>query len=166
MARSCTVCQHPAIQAINAALVGGASCRELALIHSLSPDALERHRAAHLPKAMAHAQEAADVAHGDDLLGQVRTLQTRALTILDTAEGGGDLRTALGAIREARGCLELLARLLGELSDQPVINLLVSPEWHQTRAVILQALAPHADARLAVAAALTTLESTTKGESS
>jgi hypothetical protein len=58
-------------------------------------------------------------------------------------------------IREARGCLELLAEMEGELHRQPVVNVLIAPEWLQLRMVILQALAPFPDARAALATTLT-----------
>ena len=87
------------------------------------------------------------------MLSQVKHLQTRALTILDKAEGAGELRTALGAIREARGNLELLAKLLGELDERPV-NVIISPEWLELRTVIVGALEPYSEARGAVLEAI------------
>ncbi len=54
--------------------------------------------------------------------------------------------------------MELLAKLAGQLKDAPTVNILVSAEWQGLQAVILQALEPHAGARLAVAEALTTVE--------
>ena len=62
------------------------------------------------------------------MLRQVRALQSKTLSILLQAEGAGDLRTALAAIREARGNVELLAKLSGELDERPVVNLDLSPE--------------------------------------
>ena len=56
--------------------------------------------------------------HGDSLLNQVRSLQGKALAILVQAEAAGGLRTALGAVREARGNLELLAKMLGLMNDK------------------------------------------------
>jgi hypothetical protein len=100
------------------------------------------------------AQAAEEVAQADTLLEQVGDLQERALAILDKAEEAGELRTALGAIREARGNLELLAKLLGELDERPVVNLSVSPEWLELRAVIVTALEPHPEALRAVVGAL------------
>ena len=100
------------------------------------------------------AQAAEEVAQADDLLEQVRDLQSRALAILGKAESAGDLRTALGAIREARGNLELLARLLGELNEQPVVNLNLSPEWLELRAVIVTALEPYPEAKEGVLRAI------------
>ena len=117
-----------------------------------SKTALIRHKE-HLPPTLAKAQEAAEAAHAGTLLEQVRDLQGRAFSILGRAEKAGDLRTALGAIREARGNLELLARLLGELQEAPV-NVLILPEWITMRAALLTALDPFPVARLAVAQAL------------
>jgi hypothetical protein len=100
------------------------------------------------------AQEIVEVAQADALLAQVRTLHRRALAILDQSERAGDLRTALGGIREARGCLELLGRLEGEL-PAPHLVLLADPAWLALQATILQALDPFPAARQAVAEALT-----------
>jgi hypothetical protein len=67
---------------------------------------------------MLKALEAREVRHGEDLLGQLGELQEKALRILDRAEASNDLRGALLAIREARGCLELGAKLRGELIER------------------------------------------------
>ena len=77
-------------------------------------------------------------------------MHRRALSILDTAEGAGDLRTALGGIREARGCLELLGRLEGDL-EPPTVNVMVTQQVIEVQTLILQALAPFPAARMAVA---------------
>jgi hypothetical protein len=147
MARTCTVCSNPEREAIDEALVSGESTGVLAgRYRTIDERALRRHRANHLPAALARAHEAEEVSRADDLLSQVRGLQDRALAILDEAEAAGELRTALGAIREARGNLELLAKLLGELDERPV-NVLLSAEWLELRAVIVGALAPHQEAR-------------------
>jgi hypothetical protein len=116
--------------------------------------ALHRHKSDHLPAELGRARDAAEVARADDLLGQVRELQGRAMSLLDTAEEAGDLKAAVGAIREARGCLELLARLTQQIGDAPVINLLIMPEWLALRTAILAALEPFPDARLSLASAL------------
>lgn len=78
-----------------------------------------RHKANHLPAKLVMAVKAAEVVEADNLLHQVGDLQRRALAILDKAEETGELRTALSAIREVRGNLELLAKLLGELEERP-----------------------------------------------
>jgi hypothetical protein len=154
MPRSCTICEHPEREAIDRALVGDSSNLSLSSVFAVSEQALRRHKANHLPAKLVMAQAAEEVAQADDLLAQVRDLQAKALGILNKAEEAGELRTALSAIREARGNLELLAKLLGELDERPQVNLLVSPEWIELRAVIVGALEPYSDARGAILRAL------------
>ena len=154
MPRKCTVCAHPEREAIDAALVAGDSYRRIAAQFALSATSLRRHKKNHLPEALARAQDAHEVAQADDLLAQVRELQERALAILTKAERSGELRVALTAIREARGCIELLGKLAGELQQEGTVNIVLAPEWLALRTTILAALAPHPDARLAVARAL------------
>jgi len=153
--RSCSVCTHPKREEIDRALVDGVSSGMLAgRYRTFGERAVRRHRANHIPTTLAKAVEAAEVAEAGSLLEQVEDLQQRALAILEKAEDAGELRTALSAIREARGNLELLARLLGELNDNPVINLTISPEWVELRTLIVGALQPHPDALSDVVAAL------------
>ena len=154
MPRSCSVCEHPEREAIDKALVAGEANTRLSSVFAVSEQALRRHKDKHLPAKLVMAQAAEEVAQADDLLGQVRDLQARTLAILEAAESTSQHRTALGAIREARFNLELLAKLLGELDERPVVNLNLSPEWLELRAVIVTALEPHPDARGAVLRAL------------
>jgi hypothetical protein len=144
--RSCTICEHPDREAIDEALVGGASNRSVASLYDVSEAAVRRHKANHLPAKLVMAQAAEEVAQADDLLGQMQDLQSRTLAVLEAAETTNQHRTALSAIREARSNLELLAKLLGELDERPVVNLSVSPQWLELRAVIVAALEPHPDA--------------------
>jgi hypothetical protein len=144
-----------AIQAqVFEALVGGASNRSLASLYDVSEAAVRRHKGKHLPAKLVMAHAAKEVAQADTLLGQVRDLQSRTLAILEAAEETKQHRTALGAIREARSNLELLAKLLGELDERPQVNLLISPEWLELRAVIVTALEPHPEALRSVVGAL------------
>jgi hypothetical protein len=154
MPRSCTVCEHAEKNAIDRALVGSVSNRSVASIYDVSEAAVRRHKANHLPAKLVMAEQATEVVEANNLLDQVGDLQRRALAILDKAEETGELRTALSAIKEARGNLELLAKLLGELDERPVVNLNISPEWLELRAVIVGALEPHPEALSAVVGAL------------
>ena len=124
MPRRCTICIHDERDAINKALITSETFRTIAHLFACSEDALKRHKRDHLPVALANAREVQETVVADGLLDQVRSLQTRALSILGKAEAAGDLRTALVAIRETRGAVELLAKLLGELKDQTVIVIL------------------------------------------
>jgi hypothetical protein len=156
MPQRCSICIHPQRDAINAALLAGEPLRAIAGRFGTSRPALQRHKAEHLPVKLAEAQAAAEAARADSLLDQVRALQAKTLGILDKAERAGDLRTAIAAIREARGNVDLLARLAGELRNETTVNvaLAATPEWSQLRALILRAVEPFPDARLALAEAL------------
>ena len=155
MPRRCTICASDKLDEIDRMLVEGRkSRRKIASECGVSEASLRRHAGRHLPDALAVSAKAERVANGDDLLNQVRDLQRRAVAILDRAETEGDHRVALAAIREARGCLELLGLLAGELQDRQTVNVLINPQWVEIRGAILQALEPHAAARDAVTVAL------------
>lgn len=173
MPRACTICANPQRDAIDKALSQGDSYRQVAPRFAVSPDATKRHAAAHLPKRLSRAKAAREIAGADQLLDELRKLYARAHGILDTAETGvstvvrgkgedsvveiPDLHAATKAIREARGCLELVAKVTGLLKDQGpqvTVNLVTSPEWATLRRVLLTALRPYPEAMAAVLAAL------------
>jgi len=158
MPRACTICTHADLHTIDRALVAGEALRSISDRFTVSKTALIRHKDAHLPATLTKAREAEEVVRAGELLSQVRELQGRTLSILTVSEETGDLRTALVAIREARGNLELLAKLLGELNDSPTVNVLVSPLWVEIRTVLLETLGPYSEARSAVAERLLELE--------
>jgi signal transduction histidine kinase len=154
MPRVCTICEHPERGAIDRALVGGASNRSAASLYDVSEAAVRRHKGNHLPAKLVLAEKAAEVADADNLLDQVGDLQRRTMAVLQAAETSHEHRTALAAIREARGNLELLAKLIGQLDERPVVNLNVSPEWLELRTVIVGALQPYSEARESVLSAI------------
>ncbi len=154
MPRTCTICEHPERETIDRALVGETSNLSVSSLFGVSESAVRRHKGNHLPATLARAKEAEELAHADDLLADVRDLQARTLAILEAVEGTREHRIALSAIREARSNLELVAKLLGELDERPVVNLNVSAEWLELRAVIVGALEPYSDARGAVLRAI------------
>ena len=154
MTRRCTVCDHPDRSLIDTTLVERQPFRNIAERFRLSPTTLHRHAQNHLPATLARARDAQEVARGDDLLAQVEGLRDRAMGVLTRAEAAEDLRAAVSAIKEARGCVELLAKMCGELRDGQTVNIIMTPEWGRTRGVILAALADHPDARQSVALAL------------
>ena len=154
MSRRCSICDHPQSEAIDAAVIAGASYRDIAAWHGVTTSSLSRHVRGHLIKTLAAARNAEVVANGDDLLAQVASLSRQAQRIKDKAEREGDLKTALAGIRELCRLIELLAKLRGELDERPVVNVLVSPQWIEVRAVLLEALSSFPQARAAAAAAL------------
>jgi hypothetical protein len=124
----------------------------------LSDTALFRHKTNHIPASLTSASRAVEISRADDLLAQVHDLRERAKALLDTAEAAGDLKIALHGIREVRSCIELLARLEGELHDRTTVNIFVAPEWLELRAAMAAALRPFPAATDAVVSALIRLE--------
>ncbi len=158
MPRRCTICTHKSRPEIDQALVARRPFRHIAAQFHVSTSALVRHHDDHMPAALVKAQEATEAAQADALLAQVVDLRDKALGVLSKAEEADDLRTAVSAIREARGCVELLGKLAGQLKDAPTVNILISAEWRAVQAAILAALGSYPEARLAVTAALAEVE--------
>lgn len=172
MARRCSICDHPKRDIIDQALVSNAVLRGITREYGVSEDALTRHKKSHIPELLSRAQEiqdnkavmvaevarakeAMETGQANNLLQQVKDLINRTDGIYEKAEEAGDLRTALTAIRESRGNLELLGKLIGELQDSGVtVNIYNNPEWMELRALILNVLEPYSEAKEALADAL------------
>jgi len=152
--RTCTVCGHPERHAIEKALVAGGAYRDIAGRYNLTKSAVERHKADHLPAALVAAAGVTETRQSLDVLQQLRTINAAALTVLRDARTAGDGDLALKAIDRIHRQVELQAKLLGDLDERPVVNVLLSPEWQQLRGQLVAALAPFPEARVAVAAVL------------
>ncbi len=160
MARRCTVCDHLRREEIDRQLICGEPYRNIAERFSLSLGSIARHKESHIPAALVEAQEAGEVAQADDLLSQVKALQSEAQSILGEARAAGNLKTALMGIGKAKECLELLFKVEGRLQDQQSVQVNVnldifhSPEWRQVGAMLAEVLAPYPDLRGEIAARL------------
>jgi len=128
MAKQCTICTHPQKNEIDRAALTGTSYRDIARNFGTSHSAVHRH-SRHLKHGVAAVAEQDPVAYGRTVLAQTRALGDRAIAILNRAEEQGDWRAATGAIREARNCLEFLARLRGEVVGRHMhLHAQASPE--------------------------------------
>lgn len=154
MPRRCTICDHSQRAEIDSALMEGTTFRDIARQWRVSKDAVARHKADHIPVALAKAKRAEETTQGDTLLEQLLSLNRETLDILSTARAENDDELALKAIAKAEKQIELQAKLLGELQEGPTLNIFLLPEWQQLRALIISVLAPYPQARLAVANAL------------
>ncbi|CAN5767182.1 hypothetical protein BH23CHL2_BH23CHL2_25000 [soil metagenome] len=156
----CSICTHPNRQAIDRLLVTRqSSYRDIAGQYDVSRGALTRHRRDHLPALLAKAYEAEKV-QADDLLREARALRGKTYRLLNRAEKEGDLKTALSGVRTGLACIELLARMRGELQTPATINVLAMPEYRTIIHVLRQ---QYPDAALAVSDALAGLEPSNDG---
>jgi len=152
--RGCSVCLHPDAVLINEALVvQGTSNRAITRQYDLSKDAVRRHRE-HIPNMLAQASRAEEVAQADSLLDRLEALQSRTEGILSRVEGTDNYQASLGAIREMRSNLEVIGEVTKELNRTPTLNLTLSPEWLELRALIVRAMEPFPEAREGILRAL------------
>jgi hypothetical protein len=155
MPRSCTICTHDHRDEIDRSLSDPSrAIARLAAEYRVSEDALSRHKANHLIPEMRNAM-ALDIELRDvDVLEEMKSLYHRMRQHLTAVEGSDNWKAIQGFHSEARRDLELLAKLLGELDERPVVNLHLSPEWIELRAVIIGALEAHPSARESVLRAI------------
>ena len=154
MPRTCTICTHPEVHAIDGALVAGQSFRNIAEQYGKSATALFRHKSDHLPAVLVTGQAVREEAHALDVVKQLRDINAATLAILEDARDTHQSALALKAVDRVQKQIALQAKLLGELQDGKTVNVLVAPEWVSLRATILVALVPFSDAREAVVEAL------------
>lgn len=142
MARTCTVCRHPQRQSIDTALAAAQDpFRTLGAQFGLSPAALRRHKKNHIRAALVRAQARIDLAGARSLLDYIRALQARSAALLEKAEAAGDLRAALGALRELRGIAELTIRA-ADRSEESIPRAVVKTYVQQVIDVLHEFVAP------------------------
>lgn len=144
MPRPCSICDSPDLAKINAELLKGTPYTEITEQFHIARGTLSRHRqhmqvsdAAMKAAERLKEEEIALVTTGDtDVIGQVRDLGTRAERILSDCEKDKDRKHEIAAMREARGLLELQARLMGRLGPNTAVqvnvdarSLTTAPEW-------------------------------------
>jgi hypothetical protein len=113
--KPCSICARPDRPEIDKALVTGVSLRELESRHTgTTRSALDRHRK-HIPSALTQAKQAEQVADATSLLSRVERLMSRCEQSFERANRDGKWAGAAMFAREIRACLELLAKLSGEL---------------------------------------------------
>ena len=151
MPRTCSICSHEHRDALEDAFIAGQAKRRIASRYSVTERAVRYHMREHLPALLALARDAERAARADTLLDRMEALQSQTLAILDAPE---DQRTALAAIAQARRNLELIGEVTRELDRAGTINLELSVEWQEVKAVLVNTLASYPEAQQAVFKAL------------
>lgn len=163
MALRCTVCAHPERAAIDLALVGGSSERTIAGRYDLTRSSVQRHRSAHIKRAVARASRAAsarEVQIGASILDRAEHVYADMRSRLEAIATGEDPKGAASVARSILTSLSLQAELRGELQRGGTVNVLVDQrgrpreEWARMLSTITAALQPYPEAAAAVARAL------------
>jgi hypothetical protein len=173
LSKKCTICTHGHRSQIEIGLVHHVPMRVLAQRFGVSPDALHRHRHNHSSPQVAAAilaaqkpteidLEALQSSESEGLLAQLIAQRARLQVYADQISDVGDYKGAAAIERAVTTNLELTAKLLGQLVQRHEVrstSLLVSPDYLQLRAVLVNALRPFPEAARAVGSALHELES-------
>jgi hypothetical protein len=123
MPRQCVVCVHPKRDEINRKLLEvGASPSKVAAAYGLAHSSVDRHKRNHLKVSSVAVSEAANARV---VIGYAHKLYERSVAVLDRAEailaspkaGPGSVQAAASSVREVRGSIELLAKLV--VTDEP-----------------------------------------------
>ena len=87
----------------------------------MSLSALDRHKS-HLPGTIVKARQAEVACEATSLLARVESLMQESEKIAAAAKLEKNWAAATSALREARGCLELLGKLRGELQQPSALH--------------------------------------------
>jgi len=131
MPKCCKVCRADNVKEIDKAIIEGETLQNIADKFHFHISTLSRHKQ-HIANKINTYTVLADAQEGGIVLQRIEVLLQKANDLLDKAELSGDIKTALIAIRETRGCLELLAKATGQFTPEtiliqvePVLNTLV-----------------------------------------
>ncbi|MCH9650806.1 MAG: hypothetical protein K0U98_21440 [Deltaproteobacteria bacterium] len=97
--------------------------------------------------------------HAIDVMQQLKAINAACLEVLRQARADGKHSILLRAVDRIARQIELQAKLLGQIQDTQTVNIAILPEWHGIRQMVLEALQPYPEARIAVARALKGAES-------
>src|SRR5215212_3789333 len=155
MTRTCTVCTHKDVRAINRALIDRVAYRRIAARFSVSETAVRRHNAEHLPELLSKAYKAQEIAEANSLLDRLEGWAKRIEDAIEKVEDDYNYAEFWRGVSVLRGYLELIGEITKKLDCKPQVNVLIAPQVQQ---VILDALYPYPEARQAVADGLAALE--------
>lgn len=163
MAPKCSVCTHEFAEEIDRLLVGGEPYRAIAKRYGMSSTSVMRHRQAHVSEALTPVVVGVESSVGPVVatLDRLERLVAETERVLLTARQESKPAQVLAAVKEARQCVEVIAKVRGELASGPtvqVVNLQTAPEWLAIRGALINALAPFPEAERAVVRAIEAVE--------
>jgi hypothetical protein len=118
MPQTCSICRHTKRSRIEELLLRNTPLRKIAEQTGTSAWAIHRH-GKHIAKLLANSNErkAREASKAETLLDRVEILLTECRAIATAARKDRAWSAACSALREVRSCVELLARLKGELAQ-------------------------------------------------
>jgi len=120
--KTCGACTHPKREDIENMLLRRIPMSKISTETGLSLATIFRHKQ-HIASMMVPAVRAREASDADTLLDRVENVVTQCQNIATKAEKRKEWASAVKALREVKSCLELLARLSGELQAATNISL-------------------------------------------
>ena len=163
MSRTCSICNDPNCDEIDRLGRLGDSTAKIAQEFALSYDALYRHfKADHHIRDVTAIPTTSELATSEDIYKEIGNWHVEARDLHQKAKADGDLKVALLGLDKALRCLELMAKMHGQIQEQNIrINLqasiYTSPEWSKVGDILAFLLAPHPELRSQVARELLAL---------
>lgn len=169
---NCQVCQSPHRHSVDVALAHGLGHDAIGKRFGLSPHSVQRHGKNHLsPQMRAAVQhalhpsavdlDALKVSEGEGLIHNLIHQRARLAQHIELAIETGDASAAIRGEAAITANLQLVSKLLGVLvnvTETRHQHLLTHPDYLRLREVLLKALAPFPEARIAVGRALAGIE--------
>jgi hypothetical protein len=169
---ACQVCNSPHRHSVDVALAHGLGHDAIGKRFNLSPHSVQRHGKNHLsPQMMAAVQhalhpsavdlDALKVSEGENLLHHLVHQRARLANHIELAVAIGDPGAAIRGEGAITNNLQLVSKLLGVLVNVHETrhqHILTHPDYLRLREVLLKALAPFPEARIAVGRALAGIE--------
>lgn len=118
MSKVCRVCSHPRRLDVDREIVAGGNLTSISEKYGVPYYSIHYHKEHHLSRQILKHAEIREILHSKELLAQISDLFERSRGILDRAERDNKLGVALGAIRESRSTIELLAKIAYVLREQ------------------------------------------------
>jgi hypothetical protein len=159
MPRVCTICYHPERIAIEAEIIARTPLRNIAERFSIGYVSVQRHATNHLVQAIKEVRQEQAIQSGSHALDRMAKGEKIVDEIVVYSWGGETGKEAkmpelaLKALAEQRRQVELRAKIEGEL-DERSLTITAIPEWRELRTLLLEALALHPQAKMAVIRAL------------
>jgi len=164
MGSVCTICKDPRRDEFDRRVRIEGNIERISKDFSLSYSALYRHvKANHHIRDVTAIPTNAELATSGDILREITEHHREAIRLKDLAETDGDYRTAILGLDKALKCLELIAKIQGQIQAMPQINiqqnLFSSPEWGAVGDLLARHLEQYPELKAKIAGDLLKLSS-------
>lgn len=141
MGRVCTICSHQDRDQIERGILSGVAYRRLAAQYGTTEASIRRHiKEGHVSDRLIQTSKQSDIATADGLISDLVYLRETAIQFLEQAKEAEDRRSASGLITSALRVIEVMGEVRGELDRKATVNILINPEYVETRTKIVKAV--------------------------